>query len=182
MGSFVPSSRWGHNILCICYMTAVLLQPPVSEAECKTMCRLQMQQKEAVCLVPALNHCNHFRPVLKSFFQLQVIPDASLQPLVQEALLQFKPLTLTTKPLGPRDKTFFLKVIQHCKNLSVNIRWIQHLTIFRKQRKPSSWRMLSIRRTTCFKFQALSSPQKATKHRLSFDPKQAEMLDTAEIQ
>lgn len=49
-----------------------------------------MWQKEAVCPVPALDHCNHFRAVLRSFFQLQVIPDASLQPLENEALLQLQ--------------------------------------------------------------------------------------------
>lgn len=53
-----------------------------------------MWQKEAICPVPALDHCNHFRPVLRSFIQLQVIPDASLQPLENEGLLQLQ----TTEP------------------------------------------------------------------------------------
>lgn len=54
------------------------------------MCWLQMWQKESICPVPALDHCNHFRPALSSFFQLQVIPDASLQPLENEGLLQLQ--------------------------------------------------------------------------------------------
>lgn len=81
-----------------------------------------MRQKEAVCLVPALDHGNHFRPVLRSFFQPQVIPDASLQPSVYEALLQLQTTEAQNKAFGIQGQTIFLKAIQHWKNLSVDIR------------------------------------------------------------
>lgn len=78
----------------------MLVQPPVLEAGSKTTCWLQMWQKEAVCLVPALDHCNHLMPVLRPFFQLQVIPDARLQPLVNEDPLQLQTTVAHNKAFG----------------------------------------------------------------------------------
>lgn len=58
-----------------------------------------MWQEEAGCLVPALDHSNHFSPVLGSFPQLQVVTDASLQALGYEALLQLQTTEAQNKAL-----------------------------------------------------------------------------------
>lgn len=134
----------------------MLLQPPVPKAGCKTMCQLQMWQKEAVCLVLNLDHCNCLMPVPRSFFQLQVIPGARLEPLVNEAPLQLKATEAQNEAFRSLGQNTFFGGNLVLEKLSIHIRWRQNPTIFRKQRKPFPQRMLSIRSTARFKFQALS--------------------------